>query len=107
MSVVFLLALLSVRLWSAPPWLWLGALAASALLAGRYLIWYLELEAGWRPGDYDDRMHLLYSQPFNDPYVTLFALVGYPAAIGLGCWLGSRLLLRRVAAQRQGPVSHA
>lgn len=107
MTVVFLLALLAVRLWSAPPWLWLGALALSTLLAGRYLVWYAELEAGALHGPYADLDHLLYSRPFNDPYVTVAALVGYPVAIGLGCLLGSRLLIRQAAARRRQSVSHA
>jgi hypothetical protein len=107
LAIVFLLALLAVRLWSAPPWLWLGALAASTLLAGRYFIGFLEVEAGRPFGPYADMEHLLYSRPFHNPYVTLFALVGYPLAMGLGCFVGSRLLARQGGAHRSESMSHA
>jgi hypothetical protein len=109
LAVVFLLALLAVRLWSAPPSLWLGALAVSMLLAASYVIRFIQIrwdfQAAFRPPR--DYTHLLYSWPFNDPYVTLFALVGYPLAVGLGCCLGSRWQHRHAPARHQKPVSHA
>jgi hypothetical protein len=101
----FLLALLVVRLASAPPMLWLGALAAAALLAGPYVTGYLELRLAGADQYNIDR--LLYGRPFLDPLVVLVAVVGYPLVIGLGGWLGSRLLVRQAAAQRQESVSHA
>ena len=107
LAVVFLLALLAVRYWSATPWLWLGALAANTYLAIGYLTSYIGLESSPQPGPEPDLAEVLRSTAFNDSYVTVFVLVGYPLAIGLGCWLGSRLLARQAGAQRQGSVSHA
>lgn len=107
LAVVFLLALLAVRFLSATPWLWLGALAANTYLAIGYLTSYVGLESGPQPSPDPDFAEVLRSTAFNDSYVTVFVLVGYPLAIGLGCWLGARLLARRAGAQRQGSVSHA
>lgn len=92
--VAFLLALLAVRRWSAPPHLWLGTLAASVLLAGSYVEGIIEVS---RSEVYlSGTMHnVLYATPFFDPYVALFALVGLPIVVGLACRLASRRMAQK------------
>ena len=104
LPIAFLLTLLCVRRFSAPPQLWLGALAASLLLAGKYLIGLAELSRLHVHGGMHD---VLYDQPFLDPVVALLALVGLPLVAGLGCWLASRRRAAQVAVPGANGVSHA
>ena len=99
--VAFLLALLVVRVWAAPPQLWIGALAAVLPGAADYLLRLLEV---WRlqDGHFGEVFH---GSVDGDPLVQLAAFLGYPLAVGLGCWLASR----RDAApsEKVGEASHA
>jgi hypothetical protein len=106
--VAWLLALLVVRLWSAPPQLWLGAVAASLILAAPYATHFLEYRSGnassmWHEG----RWWVLQAPPFLDPYAALLALVGYPLVVGLACWLGSRRRAGEVVAPPSEQALHA
>jgi hypothetical protein len=101
--VAFLLALLCLRRFGAPPQLWLGALAASLLLAGRQLA---DLALLARIGADFAYRDVLYAEPFLDPFVTLFALLGLPLAVGLACLLAPRRRTAERATEVPG-ASHA
>lgn len=102
--VAFLLVVLCVRRFGAPPQLWLGALATSLLLGGRYLTGFVELSRmhaieGWHD--------LWYAFPFSDPLVALLALAGLPVVVGLACWLGRRRGEAPVAVPEADVAAHA
>ncbi len=101
--VAFLLALLCLRRFGAPPQLWLGALAASLLLAGRQLA---DLALLARIGADFAYRDVLYAEPFLDPFVTLFALLGLPLAVGLACLLAAKRRTAEKATEVRG-ASHA
>jgi hypothetical protein len=101
--VAFLLALLCLRRFGAPPQLWLGALAASLLLAGRQ---FADLAVFARIGADFAYRDVLYAHPFLDPFVALLALAGLPLAVGLACLLAPRGRSAEGAAEVPGP-SHA
>ncbi len=103
--VAFLLALLCVRRWSAPSQLWLGALAASLLLAPRQLVGLAILaRIHATPEAWHD---VLYADPFLDPFAALLALLGLPAVVALACWIASRRRAGEAAATEAAPATHA
>ena len=103
--VAFVIGLLVVRYLSAPSQVWLGALATSVLLGGRYLVGAISI---WRLDPIDDGWHdLLYSAPFHDPYVALLVLVCTPAVVALACWLAARWSAHSAQPSRPSETRHA
>jgi len=90
-ALAFVLGLVAVRYWHASRELWFGALITSVLLAARLVVDPVGLWlSSARTGDgfaASGIQELVHGFPFVSPWAAVMAVVGYPLAVGLACWV--------------------